>query len=82
MTPLSAFGACAVALMMASYALEDRAPKYTLIFAFACVAASVYGWLAGTWPFGALEAIWAIVAFRKWWRRRRNFPTGEAVRSS
>ncbi len=66
MTLLTAFGAGAVALMMAFYALEHRSPWYTLGFAAACAAASVYGWLAGTWPFGVVEAIWALVALRKY----------------
>jgi hypothetical protein len=70
MNALTIFGACAVACMMLFYALEDRAPRYTFAFALACVAASAYGWLAGTWPFGVVEAVWAIVAFRKWQRRR------------
>jgi hypothetical protein len=72
MTALTLFGACAVALMMFFYALEERAPSYTFGFALACIAASVYGWLAGTWPFGVVEALWAIVAFRKWLRRRNS----------
>ena len=67
---LTAFGAVAVALMMAFYALEERAPAYTLGFAIACAAAAAYGWLAGTWPFGVVESVWAIVAVRKWLRRR------------
>jgi hypothetical protein len=65
-TTLTAFGASAVTIMMICYALEGRGRAYTLVFAFACVAASAYGWLAGTWPFGVVEAVWAIVAFRKW----------------
>ena len=65
MTPLTAFGASAVTLMMICYALEDRAPFYTLGFAAGCVAASAYGWLAGAWPFGVVEAVWAVVAVRK-----------------
>jgi hypothetical protein len=56
--------------MMICYALESRSPLYTLVFAIACVAASVYGWLAGAWPFTVIEAVWAVVAFRKWLRRR------------
>lgn len=71
MTALTIFGACAVALMMLFYALEERAPYYTLGFALACVAASAYGWLSGTWPFGIVEAVWAVVAFGKWLRRRK-----------
>jgi hypothetical protein len=69
-TPLTAFGAVAVALMMAFYALEERAAWYTLAFAIACVAASAYGWLAGAWPFGIVEAVWSVIALRKWLRRR------------
>ncbi len=67
---LTAFGASAVVFMMLFYAVEERSPWYTLAFAIACVGASVYGWLAGTWPFGAVESVWAIVAFRKWLGRR------------
>ncbi|HVN69204.1 MAG TPA: hypothetical protein VMU38_06120 [Candidatus Binatia bacterium] len=76
MNPLTAFGACAVALMMLFYALEDRSPIYTLAFAGACVAASVYGWLAGAWPFGVVEAVWALVAIRKFATRRRSVTSG------
>jgi hypothetical protein len=70
MTVLTLFGVCAVGAMMACYALEERAPAYTLAFAVACVAASAYGWLAGTWPFGVVEAVWAAVALRRWMHRR------------
>lgn len=67
---LTLFGAAAVSVMMICYALESRHRGYTLAFAFTCLAASAYGWLAGTWPFGVVEALWALVAFRKWWTRR------------
>jgi hypothetical protein len=70
MTVLTAFGAVAVGVMMFCYAFEDRAPGFTLAFAFACVAASAYGWLAGTWPFGVIEGVWAVIAFRRWLHRR------------
>jgi hypothetical protein len=69
---LTAFGAAAVTAMMIFYALESRHRGYTLAFSVACVAASAYGWLVGAWPFGVVEAIWAIVAFRKWWVRTRD----------
>lgn len=67
---LTAFGACTVAFMMLFYAVEERSPWYTLAFAVACAGASVYAWLVGTWPFGVVESVWAIVAFRKWLGRR------------
>jgi hypothetical protein len=52
--------------MMLFYALERRSPWYTLAFAAACAAASAYGWLAGTWPFGVVEAAWSVVALLKY----------------
>lgn len=40
------------------------------LFAGACTLGSVYGFLQGAWPFGAVEAIWALVAVRKWHYRK------------
>ena len=31
-----------------------------------CVLASSYGFLSGAWPFGAVEAIWSLVALRRY----------------
>ncbi|HZU13784.1 MAG TPA: hypothetical protein VFB58_13165 [Chloroflexota bacterium] len=66
MSSLTIFGACAVTVMMVSYALERRSSWWILVFAGACAASSAYGWLAGTWPFGVVEALWAVVAARRW----------------
>jgi hypothetical protein len=66
---LTLYGAAAVTLMLVAYALEQRAAGWVLFFALACVASSLYGWLAGAWPFGVVEAVWAGVAFRRWQRR-------------
>ncbi len=52
---LTLFGAGAVSFMLLSYALEDRAATWVLVFALACAASALYGWLAGTWPFGVVE---------------------------
>jgi hypothetical protein len=68
--PLTAFGLFAVTAMLVTYALEPRDAWYTLAFAAACALGSSYGFLQGAWPFGLVEAIWALVALRKWWRRR------------
>ncbi len=70
---LTYFGAGAVGFMMLCYALETRGAVYTLLFAVGCFAASAYGWLAGTWPFGVVELVWGFVALRKW--RSRLGPT-------
>ncbi|HEV3090081.1 MAG TPA: hypothetical protein VGX91_01425 [Candidatus Cybelea sp.] len=52
--------------MLVTYAFERRSSWFVLAFAGACVLGSTYGFLAGAWPFGLLEAVWAIVAFRRW----------------
>ena len=64
---LTVYGAGVVTLMMLFYALESRSPWYTFAFGLACFGSSLYGWLAGTWPFGVVEAVWGIVALRKWY---------------
>lgn len=64
-SPLNISGAAILAVMMAFYALEPRSPRFTLLFGFMCIGSSTYGFLAGTWPFGVIEAIWTVIAFRK-----------------
>jgi hypothetical protein len=66
---LTAFGVTALAFMMVMYALERRHPGFVLAFAFGCVLASLYGFVSGAWPFGVIEAIWAIVALRRFANR-------------
>ena len=66
MDVLTAFGLFAVTAMLACYALEDRSPYFILAFAGACALGSIYGFMQGAWPFGVVEAIWAVVALRRW----------------
>jgi len=66
MDALTAFGLFAVTAMLACYALEDRSPWFVLAFAVSCALGSVYGFLQGAWPFGIVEAIWTLVALRRW----------------
>jgi len=72
--PLTAFGLFAVTAMLVCYALEPRGRFYTLAFAGACVLGSAYGFLQGAWPFGLVEAVWSIVAVRRWWLAGRIKP--------
>jgi hypothetical protein len=65
--PLTSFGLFAVTMMLVTYALEERHVLFILAFAVACALGSVYGFLQGAWPFGIVEAIWALVALRRWW---------------
>jgi hypothetical protein len=62
---LTAFGVVVLTFMMLMYALERRGPRFVLAFACGCALSSVYGFLAGTWPFGVVEAIWAVIALRR-----------------
>jgi hypothetical protein len=66
---LTLFGLVAVSAMLLFYALEDRSPWFVLAFVGACLMASAYGFLQGAWPFGAVEAVWSLIALRRWWRR-------------
>ena len=64
---LTLFGLLAVSAMLICYALENRSHWFILAFAIACALGSIYGFLQGAWPFGLVEAIWALVALRRWW---------------
>jgi hypothetical protein len=66
MDALSAFGLLSVTAMMICYALEPKSRWFILGFAFACGLGSIYGFLQGAWPFGVVEAVWMLVAIRRW----------------
>lgn len=68
MDALTAFGLFAVTFMLICYALESRSHWFTLAFAGGCVLGSIYGFLQGAWPFGAVEVIWTVVALWRWWK--------------
>jgi hypothetical protein len=71
---LTLFGLVAVTAMLIFYSLEARSHWFVLAFAFACGLGSAYGFLQGAWPFGIVEAVWAVVAGRRWIKRRRRLP--------
>lgn len=72
MNIITAFGASTVTFMLVMYALERRHAGFTLAFAFGCLMSSLYGFLAGAWPFGVVELIWAAVAVRKFQQVRTH----------
>ena len=53
------------------------AARYVLAFALGCVLSSAYGFLAGAWPFGVVELIWAGIALQRY---RRSSETTELSR--
>jgi len=65
---LTIFGVLALTFMMTMYALERRHKRFVLAFACGCALASSYGFASGAWPFGVVEAIWALVALRRFQR--------------
>jgi hypothetical protein len=69
---LTWFGLFAVTAMVVCYALEQRSHWFILVFAFACVLGSIYGFLQGAWPFGVVEAIWAVIALPRWQETKSN----------
>jgi hydrogenase/urease accessory protein HupE len=72
MNPLTAFGLFAVTTMVVCYAFEDRSRWFTLAFVGSCVLGSIYGFLQGAWPFGLVEAVWSIIALRKFLLVRKS----------
>ena len=74
MDTLTLFGAAAVTFMMVMYALEKRSNGFVLAFACGCALSSIYGFLAGTWPFGVVEAVWSVVAFRRFASQAKALP--------
>jgi hypothetical protein len=79
MTPLSLFGLFSVTVMVVCYALERRRAIFILAFAISCVLASVYGFLQGAWPFGLVEAVWSVIAARRWWLARHSQVAANAL---
>jgi hypothetical protein len=72
MSLLTLYGLFAVTAMLVCYACEERSPWWILGFAFSCALGSIYGFLQGAWPFGLVEGIWAVVAFRRWMLKLRK----------
>ena len=64
--------------MMLSYTLEARSRWYVLLFAGASAATAVYSGLAGVYPITVIEAIWSLVALRRFTVRYRAEQVGAA----
>ncbi len=68
MNAVTLYGVAAVSFMMLMYAFERRGRGFILAFAAGCLLSSAYGFLSGAWPFGVVEAIWAVVAIVRYRR--------------
>ena len=69
MDRLTIFGLFAVSSMVVCYAFENRSRWFILGFAGACILGSIYGFLQGAWPFGLVEAVWSVIALRRWLKK-------------
>lgn len=67
---LTLFGVVALTFMMAMYALERRHRGFVAAFALGCALSSVYGFASGAWPFGAVEAVWTVIALGRYRQAR------------
>ena len=70
MSWVTLYGVAALTFMMVMYWLEHRGPVFILAFALGCLLSSIYGFLAGAWPFGVLEAVWCLITIRRYATRR------------
>ena len=66
MSWLTVYGVVVLVFMMVMYALESRHRRFVAAFALGCALSSSYGFLSGAWPFGAVEAVWCLVALRRY----------------
>ena len=74
---LTLFGSLAVTIMMVAYWQEPRSKWFILAFAGGSAATSAYSALAGVYPITVIEALWALVALRRFFdRHRRDLPAG------
>ncbi len=69
---IEVFGAVAVLSMAVFYALERRSPVFILLFALACLAASLYAVAIGSWPFAVIEFLWSGIAVHRWLLARKQ----------
>jgi hypothetical protein len=63
---VTVYGVATLTFMMVAYALESRSRHFVAAFSLGCALSSSYGFLAGTWPFGVVEAVWALIALRRY----------------
>ena len=71
---LTIYGVVVITFMMIMYAFESRGARFVLAFAIGCALSSSYGFLSGAWPFGVVEAIWSLIALRRYLDVRRARP--------
>ena len=74
---LTIYGVTVLTLMMVMYALERRDRRFILAFSVGCALSSSYGFASGAWPFGAVEAIWCLIALHRFLRKPPAIAPGQ-----
>jgi membrane protein implicated in regulation of membrane protease activity len=76
----------AVTIGLVLHALHNRGYWLMLGVVAASVAVSIYAFVEGAWPVGAIEAVWAIIVARQWWcllrplqRSMRQHPRSRSI---
>ncbi len=72
---LTVFGSIAVGIMFLSWWLEPRSRWYTLVFAGGSAATALYSGLAEVYPITVIEALWSVVALRRFAQVARGSPS-------
>ena len=75
---ITLFGSIAVTIMMLSYWLEPRSKWFVLLFAAGSAATSAYSGLVQAYPITVIEAVWAMIALQRFFRRHQ--PEALAIR--
>ena len=68
---LTLFGFIAVSVMMVSYWLEPRSKWFVLLFAGGSAATALYSGLVEAYPITVIEAVWALIALRRFVGKHR-----------
>ena len=76
---LTAFGTIAVSAMLLAYWKEARSKWFVLAFAGASAATAVYSALVQAYPVTGVEALWSLVALRRFWTRHRAETVGQPL---
>jgi hypothetical protein len=53
----------------------SRSPFVALTVVALCVLASIHRFVQGAWVLGIVEAVWAVIAIRRWLRLADGAPT-------
>ena len=70
---MNALGAGAVATTAFAYMLEPRHRAFIALFALGCALSSAYGFAIRSVPFGSVEALWSVIALRRFARSGRTY---------